>query len=237
MVFETDALLQLLDAERSTRFYLPPRPLEPDILVAKGFLDCNETYWWRVRARLAETGEVIRSWWSDPVRINTAPGPPGLVELRAPGDGVTGVPVKDVSFTWTRVSGATTYDFMLVDRVRGHVASNISDATTFVLPLMLDYDTPYVWRIIALDGERVISESARATFRTEAEAPPPAPHVPPPPFSPPVPPARADWLWHSMGAIALLLALALGALSHVNRRLRRERAAVRGTPGRRHHRS
>jgi hypothetical protein len=237
VVFETDALLQALDAERSTRFYLPPHPPEPDILVAKGFLDCNETYWCRVRAHLAETGEVIRSWWSAPVRIDTAPGPPGLVELRAPGDGATGVPVKDVAFTWTRVSGATTYDFMLVDKERGHVASSISDATTFVLPLALKHDTPYVWRVIALDGERVITESDGATFRTEPEAASPASQVPPPPFTPPTPPAQSSWLWYFAGAIALLLLLALGALSRVNRRLRRERAAVRGTSGWRNQRS
>ncbi len=223
IVLNTNELLRAPDAAWSTRFYRPFEPAMPDILVARGLLECGETYWWRVRAHLAETGEVISSWWSTPVRFHTAPGPPGQIVLSAPGDGATGVPVTNVGFTWTRVSGATGYDFMLVDRERGHVASQVGDFASFVLPLTLEHDTPYVWRVIALEGERIISESAPATFRTVAAAAP----LPPPettaPFTPPTPRTQTDWLPYFAGAIAALLALALAALSHVNRRLRRDR--------------
>jgi hypothetical protein len=108
---------------RCPGFYRPPAPQTPSLLVPKGTLDCNETYWWRVRAHLAETDEVIASWWSEPGVIRTAPGPAGILELHVPGDGATRVPVKNVSFTWCPVSGATNYDCMVVDREPSHVAS------------------------------------------------------------------------------------------------------------------
>ena len=196
----------------------------------KGTLDCNETYWWRVRAHLAETDEVIASWWSEPGVIRTAPGPAGILELHVPGDGATRVPVKNVSFTWSPVSGATKYDFMVVDRERSHVASQVSDSTSFVLPLALDYDTPYIWRVIALDGDRVIAESARATFRTEP-APVTPEYVPTgPTIVPPPVPVQQDWQWYLTGVLGVLLAVALALLSYVNRRTLR-RHASRGRPG------
>ena len=211
-------------------FYQPPAPTTPSLLIPKGTLDCNQTYWWRVRAHLAETDEVIASWWSEPGVIRTAPGPAGLLELRVPGDGATRVPVKNASFTWTPVSGATKYDFMVVDRERSHVASQVSDSTSFVLPLALDYDTPYIWRVIALDGDRVIAESARATFRTEP-APVTPEYVPTgPTIVPPPVPVQQDWQWYLTGVLGVLLAVALALLSYVNRRTLR-RHASRGRPG------
>jgi hypothetical protein len=222
IVLETESFVRGVVAH-SVRFYRPPQPDSPGLLIDKGILKCNQAYWWRVRAHLASTDEVISSWWSIPERFFTAPGPPGQLELRAPGDGVSRVPVKDIGFSWTRVTGATRYDFLLVDRDRGHVASQVGDFTSFVLPLTLDYDTPYVWRVIALDGDRVVSESVRATFRTM-----PAPaslesDVQRPVINPPGVAVRYDWMWYFAGAIGLLLALALAALSHVNRRIKRGR--------------
>ncbi len=210
-----------------THFYRPPQPDAPSLLVDEGTLDCNQEYWWRVRARLAETGEIITSRWSAPERIFTAPGPPGQIQLRSPADGASSVAVKDIGFTWTTVTGATRYDFLLVDANRAHVASQVGDFTAFMLPLTLDYDTAYVWRVIALDGDRVITESNRATFRTEAEPRPPATSVTGPTIVTAPASASQNWLWYFSGAVGFLLALALGALSHVNRRIRHERETNR----------
>ena len=226
---ETDAFIRGVTLQ-STRFYRPPQPEDPGVLIDKGTLQCGQTYWWRVRAHLAETGEVIASRWSTPERFYTAPGPPGQIELSVPGDGVTGMPVKDIGFTWTAVAQASRYDFLLVDSNRAHVASQVGDFTAFVLPLTLDYDSAYTWRVIALDGDRIITESPRRTFRTMPEPRTLENSVGPSFVLPQVAPARYDWIWYFAGAVGLLLALALGALSHVNRRMRRERDASRHFP-------
>ncbi|GAI44711.1 unnamed protein product, partial [marine sediment metagenome] len=47
------------------RYYDPPSNAAPSIVIAQGDLDCNTTYYWRVRAHYADTGETIQSWWSD----------------------------------------------------------------------------------------------------------------------------------------------------------------------------
>ena len=227
IALETDAFVRGAVAETSTRFYRPPGPEHPSLVVPKGTLDVNQTYWWRVRAHMAETGEVISSWWSAPETFHTAPGPSGLLELRAPAHGSTRVPVKAIGFTWTRVSGATRYDFMLVDQEQGHVASQVGDFTSFVLPLALEYDTPYVWRVIALDGDRAIAESARATFRTEPEPVISEYTDMGPTIIPPAPPSQHGWVWYFVGVLALLLAAVLGVLSRANRRLRLSRGPRR----------
>ena len=224
VALETEAFLDASLSTATARFYLPPDPAQPCLLVAKGMLDCNQSYWWRVRAHMAETDEVIRSWWSEPGVFFTAPGPPGLIELRAPGDGATRVAVKNVGFTWTAVSGATRYDFMLVDLEQGHVASKVGDFTAFVLPLTLEFDTSYVWRVIALDGDRVITESARATFRTEPQPAAPSEAAVGATLVPPAAASQPDWIRYFAGILALLLAALLVVLSRVNRRLRRRRS-------------
>jgi hypothetical protein len=103
------------------------------------------------------------------------------------------------------------------------VASQVDDSTYFVLPLTLAYDTPYVWRVIALDGDRAIAESPRSTFRTEPEPVTSEYADPGPTLIPPSPPAQHGWVWYFVGILALLLAATLGVLSRVNRRLRRGR--------------
>lgn len=224
----TSTFLHDETAAASERFYLPPDPCGPSLLVPQGTLDCNQTYWWRVRAHLAETHEVIASWWSEPQVFHTAPGPPGGLALHAPGDGATGVPVAGVAFTWSTVSGATRYDFMLVDRDRGHVASQVWDNSYFILPLELEHDTPYVWRVLALDGDRVISESARATFRTAPAPAAPDYAVTGPAIVPPAPAAHDNLGWYVAGALGVLLTAAMVALSWVNHARRRMREAIAG---------
>jgi len=231
IALETSTFIVNHTKTRDECFYHPPDPCAPSVLVPAGTLDCNQSYWWRVRAHLAETGEVIASWWSEPRHFYTAPGPAGSLALHSPGDGATAVPITNVAFTWSAVSGATRYDFMLVDQDRGHVASQVWDNTYFILPLDLEYDTPYVWRVIALDGDRVIAESAQASFRTKAE-PASAQYVSPgPAIVPPQLERQDNWGWYFAGIVAMLLAAAIGALSWVNRSRKRTRRPFRPRRG------
>ena len=185
-------------------------------------LDCSHTYWWRVRGHMAETDEVISTCWSEPQSFRVAPSAVEALTLGAPGDGVTMAPVSNIAFTWSSVSSATSYDFMLVDSRRGHVASQVGDYTSFVLPGPLDYDTPYVWRVLALDGERIISESLHSTFRTQSPPALPSGAGVPPTIIPSQQPGVPDWVPLFVGLIGVLLLGTLGALSYVNRLQRRE---------------
>jgi len=74
-----------------------------------GGLSCETTYYVRVRAADAATGQVIHSWWSDPIEIKIAPNAGAGVTLTAPDNGVTNVPLTGIGFTWTTVQSADEY--------------------------------------------------------------------------------------------------------------------------------
>ncbi|MCK9356250.1 MAG: hypothetical protein M0R22_03750, partial [Dehalococcoidia bacterium] len=93
----------LLACESSIGLYKPSDPCAPSLLVPRGLLDSNTTYWWRVRARFAETGEVYRSQWSAKWSFTVAVSPSGAIKLTSPDDGATNVPLQNVVFTWTSV--------------------------------------------------------------------------------------------------------------------------------------
>jgi len=204
------------------RFYLPPDPAHPSLIVNHGQIDCNSRYWWRVRAHCAETDEIIAGWWSAPAAFRTAPSPAHPLTPTTPCDGATRVPTQNVAFTWSSIAGASTYDFMLIDVEHNHVASKIGPQTSFVLPGPLHPGASYLWRVLALDGDQVIAESDRVTFTTEPPTPAPVEYVPAL-ITPPAAPCTADWVAPFVGAIALLLLFALAALSYVNRLQRRRR--------------
>ena len=223
VVLETGDFMNTPSAGECWRFYRPPHPLTPSVLVSQGLLDCSHTYWWRVKAHMAETDEVISSWWSTPLSFRVAPPAAGILTLGAPGDGVTRIPVKNIAFTWNRVRGATSYDFMLVDSNRGHVASQIGDFTSFVLPGPLDHNTAYVWRVLAFDGDHIISESVHSTFQTEAAPSVPVDSAILPTVILPQKEGVPDWAPFFVGVVGILLLAALAALSYVNRLQRRAR--------------
>jgi len=224
VVLETEDFLDSNEIAPDQRFYLPADPCHPDLLIDHGSLDCSQDYWWRVRGRVALSGEVIRTFWSEPVRFTTAPGPHQRLEIHTPFDGATRVPARDVAFSWGTVAGATSYDFMLVDVDRGHVASEVGTRTSVILPGPLAEDTPYVWRVLALRGDDVIAQSGDATFRT---APPAATYrdTTQPTYVLPDGSPQNDWLTVLAVTIGVLLMMSLALLSHVNRSRLRHRPA------------
>ncbi|MFW6056113.1 MAG: hypothetical protein ACOC9B_02220 [Chloroflexota bacterium] len=205
------------------RFYLPGEPLQPSALIEQGILECNQTYWWRVRAHMAESGEVISTWWSDAVSFRTAVPPPAAITLRSPGDGATKIPVRDVGFSWSAVPGASSYDFMLLDSSRGHVASMVGDITALVVPGPLEPETSYIWRVRALDGETVISESIESTFRTRSVPTPQESSDTRPEIVAPARSGIPEWAPYFVGVVAGLLLATLVTLFLGNRRLGRPR--------------
>jgi len=223
VVLDTDDFTSGASAGAGQRFYLPPEPAHPSVVVEQGQLQCNTRYWWRIRVHLMETGQIVTGWWSEPGTFRTAPGPSRPLTLTTPVAGATRVPLRNVGFTWSSVSGASSYDFMLVDAERNHVASKIGPETSFILPGPLEQGTPYIWRVLALDGQEVIAESDRATFVTEPAAEAQPAYVTPV-INPPAAPGTPDWVAPFVCGVAALLLAALGALSYVNRQERRRRA-------------
>jgi len=190
--------------ESPATFYKPSDPCAPSIVVPQGTLDCNQTYWWRVRARAAETGEVYRSWWSDKWSFTIAVGPDGAIKLTSPDDGATNVPLQNVVFTWTSVADATSYDLKVWDASGKEIGSNAANVTSFVLTSKLAYDTPYMWQVKAMKGSAVLSESPVSTFRTMMEPTKP-PTIPETVINFPEPAGTPSWVWVVIALAAILI--------------------------------
>ncbi|MCK5586189.1 hypothetical protein KAJ02_08960, partial [Candidatus Bipolaricaulota bacterium] len=200
---ECDGILAT-QCEDPISFYKPSDPCAPSLVVEEGILDCNQTYWWRVRARFAETGEAYRSQWSDKWSFTVAVGPGGAIKLTAPDDGATNVPLQNIVFTWTAVSDATSYEFSLMDASGAEVASNSGDATSFVYSGSFDYDSAYMWKVTAMKGSNVLSESGTATFRSMMEPTAP-PEIPETVINFPEPAGTPSWVWVVIALAAILI--------------------------------
>jgi len=191
--------------------YRPPEGETPsayfmDLYGEYRVLICEYTYYWRVRAADAATDQIIHSWWSDPFSFTVAPGPGTGVELISPENGATGVAINDIGFTWTSVSSADEYDWLL------SANSDLSDPIATVEGLTatagaysatdLDYETPYFWQVTAKKDGSPISTSAIGTFTTMAE-----PVEPPEPVEPTTP----TWVWVviAIGAVLVIVVIVL----------------------------
>ncbi len=189
-------------------YYFPPRPLSPSLGVIGNTLDCSKEYFWRVRSHYAEPGEEIRSQWSAVRSFITAAGPEDTVQLTIPADSSNNVAREDVTFTWSPVSEATSYDFTL--RTSSGTLTDCRTGLTdsfFTYRGMLEPDTSYFWQVKALKDGNVLSESAVSTFRT-ASTPAAPPETPTTSTGLPTAPATTPWVWLMIGlGVALLAAL------------------------------
>ena len=185
-------------------YYKPSDPCAPSIVVPAGALDANTEYFWRVRARFAETNESYRSWWSETWSFNIAIGNSGAVKLTAPDDGATNVPRQNLVFTWTAVSGATGYEMTIWDSNGAEVASSTGTTTSYVLSTALGYDSPYTWQVKAMKGSNVLSTSQVSTFRTMMQPTPP-PTIPETVINFPEPAGTPSWVWVVIALAAILI--------------------------------
>jgi len=185
-------------------FYKPSSGASPSLVVNNGVLNCSTTYYWRVRSRFSETNEAIQSFWSDVRSFSIGAGPAAAIDLTTPDDGATNVALEGVVFTWTAVAEATGYDFTLMDASGTSVDSKTGlTSTAYACPEKLSYNTPYTWKVTAMKGGSVLSESPLSTFRT---VPPTAPApTPPAPIPPPPPPTTPAWVWVVIGIGAVLV--------------------------------
>lgn len=195
----------------SPRCFFPAGGLVPapaSGIAGWGSLESNHTYYWRVRARAATTGEFIRSPWSAtmyftvmaglPVRAKQAPLTP-LV----PSCGARGISCKP-AFSWTPRPGTTKYEFILAEdaALTQVVVKTMVSTTAYNCVDKLDPGAAYFWQVRAV--EPVVSDpSPICSFIVVAEEP----EV----VVPEEPPTIPFWVWVVI-AIYVVLTVAILAL-------------------------
>jgi len=171
-----------------------------------GELTCEFTYYYRVRASDAETGQIIRSWWSEPQSVTIAPSTAaGQITLVSPEPGAMEVAVTDVGFSWDMLAEADAFDWRIDDNsdFSSPVESKTGlEAAAYGCTKTLEYDTTYYWQVIAYNEGAAISSSAVGTFRTMVE---PEEVTPPPPVETPF------WVWVviAIGAVLVIVVIVL----------------------------
>jgi len=135
-----------------------------------GGLSCETTYYVRVRAADAATGEIIHSWWSDPIEITIAPNvEAGIITLVAPAPGALNQPTKNVGFSWDLQATADAFDWVLsanadlsspLDSKTGLTGKATSYAGT------LTHGTTYYWQVKAYNEGSLLGTSSIGTFTT-----------------------------------------------------------------------
>jgi hypothetical protein len=168
-----------------------------------GNLESGHTYYWRVRARQATTGEIARSPWSATMYFTVEAGLPTAspyptVTLFSPTYGARNVS-NSPGFSWSGLLGTTEYEFVLAkDAALQQVIVKVNVPTTsYLYDGKLDYNTTYFWQVRAI--EPVVSDpSPMGTFTVVAETKPVTPEVETPA---PIP----TWVWWIIAVFTALV--------------------------------
>jgi hypothetical protein len=174
-----------------------------------GNLECGHTYYWRVKARVCATTQIIRSPWSEVRSFTVKAGLPVVspylgLQLLAPNNGCLGCPVKPASFSWSPFKETTKYKFVLAsDAAMTQVVKEAETTTTaYEYDGTLEYGTNYFWRVMS---EEPAPSDWSATFSFQTEQKPAVVEGPAP--TPPTP----IWVWVviAIGAILVIVTLIL----------------------------
>jgi hypothetical protein len=143
------------------------------------YLECyfqpETTYYWRVTATQAATGQAIRSWPSEYQTFTVAPqAEAAAIELVAPAPGALNQPIKNVGFSWNILATADAFDWVL--SANPDLSSPLDSktglpdtATTYTGTLT--HGMTYYWQVTAYNEGTVISKSPIGTFTTGALGP------------------------------------------------------------------
>jgi hypothetical protein len=192
--------------QRSPEVYLPAGALiapSGSNIGSWANLESGHTYYWRVRARAAITGEIIRSPWSATMYFTVEAGLPTAspyptVVLFSPVYGARNVSTTP-GFSWSGMPGVTKYEFTLAkDAALQQVIVKVSvPMTSYLYDGKLDSNTGYFWQVRAI--EPVVSDpSAIGTFTVVAEKKPVTPAAETPA---PIPP----WVWWIIATFTALV--------------------------------
>jgi hypothetical protein len=158
-----------LDGDGMGYYYCPDAPMNPSEWIPSG-LECEFTYYWRVRTIEAETCQEIHSWWSEPQSFTIAPSiQAAAIDLVSPVPGATDVAIKNVGFSWNLLATADAFDWVL--STNANLSSPVDsktvlNATACTCTKTLAYGTTYYWKVIAYNDGAAISSSAVGTFTT-----------------------------------------------------------------------
>ncbi len=126
--------------------------------IASPTLECGHTYYWRVRARAAVTGDIIRSPWSDTHAFTIKAGflvttPYYGPQLLAPENACGCSCSAPVCFSWSPFKETTLYRFELADNADMNSPLVSTDVTTTAYQYdgQLNCNTSYFWRVSALE--------------------------------------------------------------------------------------
>jgi len=134
-----------------------------------------------VRLANTESDECVHSPWSDTWSFTIAASAADAVSLIAPENGDMGIQISSVPFSWSSVSNADSYSFVLSPNsdLSGALASEELSGTAYEYTGSLDYLTPYYWQVTAWKDGTALSQSVIGAFTTIAE-PVPTPEPPEP---------------------------------------------------------
>jgi len=148
--------------------YCPQAPTSPSMWVPSDeTFTCEFTYYWRVTAVSAESGQCIRSWPSAAQSFTIAPSVEAAkLELIAPAPGATGVGTKNVGFSWDILATVDEFDWVLKKDGVEQESATVT-GTYYQSTITLDYGTTYSWKVTAKnEADETISESAEVSFTT-----------------------------------------------------------------------
>jgi hypothetical protein len=175
-----------------------------------GNLEAGHTYYWRVRARAATTGETIRSPWSATMYFTVKAGLPvtakyPAVTLLSPPYGAR-VVSRSPGFSWSPLPKTTKYEFVLAKdaALQQVIVKTNVPLTSYKYDGKLDFNTSYFWRVRAI--EPVASDlSTIGSFTVAAMEKPAAKEKPSPlPF----------WVW-GLIVVCVILVVAMIAFAVV----------------------
>jgi hypothetical protein len=187
--------------------YKPPNEENPSYVVTNmslGTGSCGTTFYWRVRAVNPGGDSPTHSTWSEIRSFTVEPGPATTIHLTAPSNGATNVPPTNVSFTWSSIPHATSYNFTFSansDLSEPIAAQTVLNGTAYIYTGTLEYQTPYYWQVSALKGSNTVTVSSTLTFTTRSPSPPP-----------PETPETQPWVW-AVIAIAAVLVIVVTVLA------------------------
>ena len=144
-----------------------------------GTLDLETTYYWQIVVWDDQGSSITGPIWHFTTRGNDAPYVPSDPD---PEDGETDVDI-DVSLSWTGGDpdeDEVTYDIYFGDSTPPPKVKSNQTSTTYDPPGELDFDTTYVWKIVAWDPFNYSSAGPIWSFTTEENLPPYSPSDPDP---------------------------------------------------------
>ena len=159
-------------------FYLKAENPEPE-LTASGITDTsfqynslnyNTHYYWKVVARDQKGASSSSPIWSFSTRYEDN-NPPNMPYNPKPENGVTSLSIENLMLNWNGGDpdsfSVVDYDIYFGTKTDSMTLISESQSDTFYILDVLEFNTPYFWKIVAKDHYGLITEGPVWSFSTE----------------------------------------------------------------------